>query len=72
MADLIPAVVCTALNSNVAFSAAASSRVLKFLRMRTPCSHPVTRQDVAPHRFSNRLTSNLSGFMLRLPRQLAT
>jgi len=31
---------CSALSSSAAFSAAASSRVWKFLRIRTPWSHP--------------------------------
>ena len=44
---------CRALSSKAAFSAAASSRVLKFFRMRTPLIRPSTRHEVVPFRFGN-------------------
>ena len=53
-------------------SAAASSRVERFLRMRTPCSQPATRHEVVPFRFTKRRTTNSLCFMLRLPTRLAT
>src|ERR1700687_270429 len=60
-----------AFNSRAAFSAAASSWVLKLRRMRTPLRRPSTRNENTPFRFLNRLTANIGwAFMLRLPRQL--
>ena len=50
--------------SRAAHSAPASSRDLKFLRIRRPWSQPEILQEMTPLRFSNRVTSNeLSGIL---------
>jgi hypothetical protein len=54
----MPAVACADLISNAAFSAAASSLDLKFLRTRTPLIEPVTLHAVTPLRFPNRAMAN--------------
>jgi hypothetical protein len=43
-----PGAACNAWISSVCFSAAASSHILKFRRVRTPATQPERRQEMAP------------------------
>jgi hypothetical protein len=58
-----PEMIWAALISREAFSAVASSRDLKFLRMRTLASQSEILQEVVPLRLSNRVRANVVSVM---------